>query len=260
MASWPVVRGKMTEMLLRTEGLCKNFGAVQACNNLSLEVVAGEVHALIGPNGAGKTTLLNLLSGDLMPDAGRIFFSGNEITRLPLYKRAPLGLARSYQITSIFPQLTVEENLLLAIQAHCGHSFRFWQKSGKDPQLRASLAPALAQVGLDERAKIKAAKLSHGEKKQLEVGMALACNPKLLLLDEPMAGMGPGGTVELSRLISKLKQHMTILLIEHDMKAIFSLADRITVLDYGEVIATGTPEHIKTNPSVRQAYLGDEVQ
>ena len=250
----------MAEILLRTEGLCKSFGAVQACNNLALEVVAGEVHALIGPNGAGKTTLLNQLSGDLMPDAGRIFFSGREITRLPLYKRAHLGLARSYQITSIFPQLTVEENLLLAIQAHCGHSFHFWQKAGEEPQLRAALALALAQVGLTERAKIQAATLSHGEKKQLEVGMALACNPKLLLLDEPMAGMGPGGTVELSNLILKLKQHMTILLVEHDMKAIFALADRITVLVYGVVIASGSPEEIRTDPAVRQAYLGDEVQ
>lgn len=250
----------MAEILLRAEGLCKSFGAVQACNNLSLEVATGEVHALIGPNGAGKTTLLNQLSGDLMPDAGHIFFSGEEITRLPLYKRAHLGLARSYQITSIFPQLTVEENLLLAIQAHCGHSFRFWQKAGKAPLLRASLPSTLAQVGLEERAKVQAANLSHGEKKQLEVGMALACKPKLLLLDEPMAGMGPGGTVELSKLILKLKQHMTILLIEHDMKAIFSLADRITALVYGEVIATGTPEQIRTDPAVRQAYLGDEVQ
>ena len=250
----------MAEILLQTLDLAKSFGAVRACRNLSLEIATGEIHALIGPNGAGKTTLLNQLSGDLMPDAGRIFFSGKEITRLPLYKRAHLGLARSYQITSVFAQLTVEENLLLAIQAHCGHSFRFWKKASSDPRLREDLLPAMEQVGLTERAGILAGNLSHGEKKQLEVGMALACKPRLLLLDEPMAGMGPGGTVELSRLIRKLKEQMTILLVEHDMEAIFALADRITVLVYGEIVATGTPQQIRTDPAVRQAYLGDEEE
>lgn len=249
----------MAETLLRTRGLTKSFGAIQACNNLSVEVAAGEIHALIGPNGAGKTTLLNQLSGDLMPDAGQIFFADREITRLPLYKRAHLGIARSYQITSVFPQLTVQENLLLAIQAHCGHSFRFWRRALSDPQLRTSLLPAMEQVGLADRAEVQAGTLSHGEKKQLEVGMALASNPRLLLLDEPMAGMGPGGTVELSKLILKLKKDMTILLVEHDMDAIFTLADRITVLVYGEVVATGSPLQIRNDPVVRQAYLGDEA-
>ena len=250
----------MAEPLLQINGLTKSFGAVKACNNLSLEIAEGEIHALIGPNGAGKTTLLNQLSGDLIPDSGRVLFCGQDITRLPLYKRAHIGLARSYQITSVFPQLTVAENLLLAIQAHSGHSFRFWQKTTSDPRLRDELLPAMEQVGLTERANFQAGNLSHGEKKQLEVGMALACNPKLLLLDEPMAGMGPGGTLELSRLISRLKSQMTILLVEHDMDAIFKLADRITVLVYGEVIATGTPNDIRANPAVRQAYLGDEDQ
>jgi branched-chain amino acid transport system ATP-binding protein len=250
----------MAEVLLQTRGLAKSFGAVRACTDLTLQLTAGEIHALIGPNGAGKTTLLNLLSGDLMPDAGRIFFSGHEMTRLPLYQRAHLGLARSYQITSVFHQLTVEENLLLAIQAHCGHSFRFWRKASSDPRLRGELLSAMEQVGLTERADILAGNLSHGEKKQLEVGMALACKPRLLLLDEPMAGMGPGGTVELSRLIRKLKEQMTILLVEHDMEAIFALADRITVLVYGEIVATGTPQQIRTDPAVRQAYLGDEEE
>ncbi len=250
----------MAETLLQTHGLCKSFGALRACNKLSLHIAGGEIHALIGPNGAGKTTLLNLLSGDLMADTGRIVFCGEEITRRPLYQRAHLGLARSYQITSVFPQLTVAENLLLAIQAHRGHSFRFWKKADKDPVLRTELLPALEQVGLADRAELRAGNLSHGEKKQLEVGMALACAPKLLLLDEPMAGMGPGGTVELSKLILKLKQSMTILLVEHDMKAIFSLADRITVLVYGEVVATGTAEQIRTDPAVRQAYLGEEAE
>lgn len=248
----------MAEPLLRIESLCKSFGAVKACHDLSLEVHAGEIHALIGPNGAGKTTLLNQIAGDLTPDSGQIFLTGHEITHLPLYRRAPLGLARSYQITSVFANLSVEENMLLAIQAHHGHSFRFWGRGLKDPQLLAELGPALETVGLSERAETIAGNLSHGEKKQLEVGMALSCKPQLLLLDEPMAGMGPGGSIELSKLIHKLKKEMTILLVEHDMEAIFSLADRITVLVYGEVVATGSVEEIRSNPAVRQAYLGEE--
>lgn len=248
----------MPDTLLKIEDLSKSFGAVKACNKLSLEINAGEVHALIGPNGAGKTTLLNLLSGDIFPDGGHIIFSGKEISRLPLYRRAHLGLARSYQITSIFPQFTVEENLLMAIQAHSGHSFRFWKKASSEILLRDKLGPAIAQVGLTDRASVLAGQLSHGEKKQLEVGMALACNPLLLLLDEPMAGMGPGGTVELSKLIHKLKEKITILLVEHDMETIFSLADRVTVLVYGQVVASGTPQQIRSDPLVRQAYLGDE--
>jgi len=248
----------MAEPLLRIESLCKSFGAVRACHDLSLEVHAGEIHALIGPNGAGKTTLLNQIAGDLSSDSGRIFLTGQEITHLPLYRRAPLGLARSYQITSVFANLSVEENMLLAIQAHHGHSFRFWGRGLKDPQLLAELGPALETVGLSERAEAIAGNLSHGEKKQLEVGMALACKPQLLLLDEPMAGMGPGGSIELAKLIRKLKKEMTILLVEHDMEAIFSLADRITVLVYGEVVATGSVDEIRSNPAVRQAYLGEE--
>ncbi len=248
----------MAEPLLRIESLCKSFGAVKACHDLSLEVHAGEIHALIGPNGAGKTTLLNQIAGDLTPDSGQIFLAGQDITHLPLYRRAHLGLARSYQITSVFANLSVEENMLLAIQAHHGHSFRFWGRGLKDPQLLAELGPALETVGLSERAETIAGNLSHGEKKQLEVGMALACKPQLLLLDEPMAGMGPGGSIELSKLIYKLKKEMTILLVEHDMEAIFSLADRITVLVYGEVVATGSVEEIRSNPAVRQAYLGEE--
>ena len=248
----------MAEPLLRIESLCKSFGAVKACHDLSLEVHAGEIHALIGPNGAGKTTLLNQIAGDLTPDSGQIFLAGQEITHLPLYRRAPLGLARSYQITSVFANLSVEENMLLAIQAHHGHSFRFWGRGLKDPQLLAELGPALETVGLSERAEAIAGNLSHGEKKQLEVGMALSCKPQLLLLDEPMAGMEPGGSIELSKLIHKLKKEMTILLVEHDMEAIFSLADRITVLVYGEVVATGSVEEIRSNPAVRQAYLGEE--
>jgi branched-chain amino acid transport system ATP-binding protein len=244
--------------LLKIVSLRKHFGAVKACHNLSMDIRAGETHALIGPNGAGKTTLLNLLSGDLQPDAGQIFFDNRDITRVPLCQRAHLGLARSYQITSVFSQLSVEENLLLAIQAHSGHSFRFWKKAVSDPRLRRELEPALERVGLEQRARVLAGSLSHGEKKQLEVGMALACNPRVLFLDEPMAGMGPGGSVELAKLIGQLKQQMTIVLVEHDVEAIFSLADRITVLVYGEIVATGTVEEIRTSAAVREAYLGEE--
>jgi branched-chain amino acid transport system ATP-binding protein len=250
----------MAEPLLRIENLSKSFGAVSACRDISLEITEGETHALIGPNGAGKTTLLNQLAGDLIPDNGQIFLSGEEITHLPLHRRAHLGLARSYQITSVFPNMSVAENLLLAIQAHHGHSFRFWRRGLDDLLLRAELGPALEMVGLSGQAEIPAGNLSHGERKQLEVGMALACKPKLLLLDEPMAGMGPGGTVELSRQIRKLKKSMTILLVEHDMEAIFSLADRITVLVYGEVVVTGNAEEIRLNTAVRQAYLGEEEE
>lgn len=248
----------MSEPILKIVGLQKHFGAVKACHDLSLEIRAGETHALIGPNGAGKTTLLNLLSGDLRPDAGKIFLDNRDITRIPLYHRAHLGVARSYQITSVFPQLSVEENLLLAIQAHSGHSFRFWKKAISDPSLRRELEPALERVGLEQRARTRAGNLSHGERKQLEVGMALACNPRVLLLDEPMAGMGPGGSIELGKLIHRLKQQMTIVLVEHDVEAIFNLSDRITVLVYGEIVATGTADEIRSSPAVREAYLGEE--
>ena len=248
----------MAEALLRIQNLCKSFGAVQANHNLSLDVDTGEIHALIGPNGAGKTTLLNQIAGDLAPDSGHIFLAGEEISRLPQHRRAHKGLSRSYQITSVFSNMSVAENLLLAIQAHHGHSFRFWRRGFDVPKLRAELGPALEQVGLSDRAEVMAGNLSHGEKKQLEVGMALACKPRLLLLDEPMAGMGPGGTVELSKLIRKLKQQMTILLVEHDMETVFALADRITVLVYGEVVVSGSAVEIRSNPTVRQAYLGEE--
>ena len=249
----------MGESLLSVKSLVKRFGAVQASNNFSMEVAQDELHALIGPNGSGKTTALNQLCGELMPDAGRIFFDGRQITRMPVYRRAQLGLARSYQITSVFEHLTVRENLSLAIQAHKGHSFRFWKKAVDDPMICRAVLRAMARVGLEKRANMQAANLSHGEKRQMEVGMVLAGHPKMLLMDEPYAGMGPGSTVELTKLIRKLKTEFTILLVEHDMGAVFSLADRITVLVYGQAIATGTPQEIRANPEVRQAYLGDEV-
>lgn len=249
----------MGEPLLSVRSISKRFGAVQASSDFSLEVARGELHALIGPNGAGKTTALNQLCGEITPDSGQIFFDGRRITRMPVHRRAQLGLARSYQITSVFDQLTVRQNLSLAVQAHHGHSFRFWQKAGDDSAIRQAVGPNMARVDLEKRADVPAASLSHGEKRQLEVGMALAGRPKMLLLDEPYAGMGPGGTVELTRLIQRLKTEVTILLVEHDMGAVFRLADRITVLVYGQAIATGTPDEIRANPAVREAYLGDET-
>ncbi|MFP4390721.1 MAG: ABC transporter ATP-binding protein [Desulfococcaceae bacterium] len=248
----------MADPLLRVEGLRKRFGAVQASHDVNLSVAAGEIHALIGPNGAGKTTVLNQLTGEIEPDEGRIVFEGRDITGLPIHQRVGLGLARSYQITSIFERLTVRQNLALSIQARIGHSFRFWKDAGKDPEILAQMDSALARVGLTDRADLPAGNLSHGEKRQLDVGMALAGNPKLLLLDEPYAGMGPGGAVELTKLIRSLKGELTILLVEHDMNVVFSLADRITVLVYGETFATGPPEEIRANPEVRRAYLGEE--
>ena len=248
----------MSELLLETVNLEKRFGAVQASKNLSLRIASGEVHALIGPNGAGKTTVIKQLAGEIRPDSGAIRFDGREITYLPADVRARLGIARSFQITSVFQPLTVEENVSLAVQAHKGHSFRFWRPAAQEPQLVLPARWALERVGLEGRSRVPAAHLSHGERRQLEVGMALAGNPKLLLLDEPMAGMGPGGTVKMTELIMGLKRSLTIVLVEHDMKAVFQLADRITVLVYGEPIATGTPEQIRINPDVRRAYLGDK--
>lgn len=248
----------MTEPLLRVENLHKSFGALKATNELSFSVEENHIHALIGPNGAGKTTVVNQLSGDMLPDSGSIYFRNRNITRQPAFKRARQGIARSFQITHIFDTMTVAENMALAICANLRHNFRFFSHWRNTPHVKATLPEALACVDLHHRSEIIARHLSHGEKRQLEVGMALVGNPQLLILDEPMAGMGTGGTVELSKLIQSLKGKITILLIEHDMDVVFSLADRITVLVYGQAIATGTPDEIRSNPQVRSAYLGDE--
>jgi branched-chain amino acid transport system ATP-binding protein len=247
----------MAESLLRTVALEKRFGAVRATSDLSLDIVAGEVHGLIGPNGAGKTTVIKQLAGEIAPDSGRILFAGTDITRVPAYRRAQLGLARSFQITSVFEQMSVRENLALAVQAHKGHSFRFWRPAARDAALTRPTEAALERIGLEARSEVLASSLSYGEKRQLEVGMALAGEPRLLLLDEPMAGMGPGGTVKMTELIQSLKGQVTMLLIEHDMNAVFSLADRISVLVYGACLATGTPDEIHNDPEVRRAYLGE---
>ncbi len=248
----------MTDHILQVKALCKSFGAVEASRNIYFDVCRGHIHALIGPNGAGKTTVLNQLSGDILPDGGRVIFDSEDISRIKPYLRAAKGLARSFQITSVFENLTVEENLALSIICHNGHNFRFWKNCLKDKDVQDHLPDALMRVDLTEKAKQQAKYLSHGEKRQLEVGMALTGKPKLLLLDEPMAGQGAGGTVELSKLFQRLKKTLTIVLVEHDMDAVFKLADRITLLVYGEAIVTGTPDEIRQHPEVRTAYLGED--
>jgi branched-chain amino acid transport system ATP-binding protein len=249
---------EMTDPLLRIINLSKNFGGVRATDNVSLDVLPGEIHAVIGPNGAGKTTLISQLSGLLQPDSGQILFKDRDITRLPAYSRAHVGIARSFQITSVFMDLTVADNVALAVQAHQGHSFRFWQPARIDLSLREPAHDLLRQVGIADRSAATAANLSHGERRQLEIAMALAGAPELLLLDEPMAGMGQE---ESTRMVAILKGlvNKTMLLIEHDMDAVFALADRISVLVYGRIIATGQPEEIRNNEDVRHAYLGEAV-
>ena len=248
----------MADALLDVEGLTKRFGGVVASDDIALGVEKGELHAIIGPNGAGKTTLIGQLTGEVAPDAGRIRFEGRDITPLPTYRRSMLGLARSFQITSLFLDMTALDNVALAVQAHAGHSFRFWRDARAETELREPARAALARVGLGHRAEIPVASLSHGEHRQLEIAMALATRPLLLLLDEPMAGMGPEESARMVGTLRELKREVTILLIEHDMEVVFALADRITVLVYGRVIASGTPAAIRANAEVRQAYLGEQ--
>ena len=248
----------VTDALLRIEGLSKRFGGIVASDQISLAVPGGELHAIIGPNGAGKTTLLGQLGGEIRPDAGRIEFENVDITGLPGWRRSQLGLARSFQITSLFPDFTVLDNVALAVQAHRGHSFRFWRDARREDALRGPAVAALERVGLRNRAGTRVDKLSHGEQRQLEIAMALASDPQLLLLDEPMAGMGPDESARMVHLLRALKGSVTILLIEHDMEAVFALADRLSVLVYGRIIASGDPETIRTDPAVRQAYLGEK--
>jgi branched-chain amino acid transport system ATP-binding protein len=244
--------------MLEVRGLSKSFGALRACDGIDFDVREGETHAVIGPNGAGKTTFISQLAGNLLPDAGSVHFAGEDITRLPAPKRARRGLARSFQITSVYPEFSALDNVALAVQAHAGHSFRFWRTARGDPRLTGPAERVLEQVGLQQRKNILAANLAHGEQRQLEVAMALATDPRLLLLDEPMAGMGIEESQRMIALLSKLKQSKTIILVEHDMDAVFRLADRISVLVYGRVIATGAAEQIKMNEEVRRAYLGED--
>jgi branched-chain amino acid transport system ATP-binding protein len=246
----------VADPLLQIRDLTKRFGGVLASDGISLDVPAGELHAIIGPNGAGKSTLIGQLAGEISPDAGRIFFNGRDITDLPMHRRSSLGLARSFQITSLFLDFTVLDNVALAAQAHAGHSFRFWRPARSEAKLRQPARAALARVGLESRADAVCANLSHGEHRQLEIAMALAGAPRMFLLDEPMAGMGPDESARMIALLRELKREQTILLIEHDMDAVFRLADRITVLVDGRVIASGAPDGIRADAAVRQAYLG----
>jgi branched-chain amino acid transport system ATP-binding protein len=244
--------------LLEVRGLAKRFGALRASDGIDLEIREGETHAIIGPNGAGKTTLIGQLAGGIRPDAGTVRFAGEDITALPAAARARRGLARSFQITSIYPEFSALRNVMLAVQARAGHSFRFWKAAGRDEALRVPALALLDEVGLGSRAEIQAASLAHGEQRALEIAMALATKPRLLLLDEPVAGMGAEETQRMVAFLSTLKGGKTMLLVEHDMDAVFSLADRVSVLVYGRIIATGTPQEIRANPEVRRAYLGEE--
>ena len=249
----------MTEPLLETRGLKKTFGALVATDGVDFDVRAGETHAVIGPNGAGKTTFIKQLSGELRPDIGRVRFAGEDVTALSVPRRSRKGLARSFQITSIYREFTALDNVALAVQAHAGHSFRFWRDAREDVSLTRPAMLVLEEVGLEKRAHVLAANLSHGEQRQLELAMALATRPRLLLLDEPVAGMGTDESQRMIELLGRLKGEKTIVLVEHDMDAVFSLADRISVLVYGRVIATGTPAEIRADPGVRAAYLGEDL-
>lgn len=244
--------------LLDVVDLVKQFGGLAATNHANLRVAQGELHALIGPNGAGKTTLIHQLSGALAPTAGRILFQGQDITAMPMHQRVHAGLARSYQITSIFQRLTVQDNLAMALQSRLGSSMRFFRPARAERRRYEQADALAAQVGLAARLQHTAGALSHGEQRQLEVGMVLALQPRLMLLDEPLAGMGAEESERMVQLLLALKTTSTVLLVEHDMDAVFRLADRVSVLVAGSVIATGTPESIRADAQVRQAYLGDE--
>ena len=247
----------MTDYLLKITDLNKHFGGIVATDNVNLSVRQGQIHAIIGPNGAGKTTLIAQLSGQLKPDSGDIEFGGHSIINDSIAHRARKGLARSFQITSVVMPMTLLENVMLAVQGCGGHSFRFWSPVAGDRDMQAAAMASLAEVGLEDRAGRIAANVSHGEQRQLEVAMALAMKPRMLLLDEPMAGMGKEEGAMMVDILNRLKGDMTILLVEHDMDAVFSMADRLSVLDNGHVIATDTVENIRSNREVQKAYLGD---
>jgi branched-chain amino acid transport system ATP-binding protein len=248
----------MTDAVLSIANLSKRFGGLQATCDLSLEVLRNETHALIGPNGAGKTTLINQLHGTLLPDEGSVVFDGFDMTREPSYVRALKGVARSFQISSVILEFTAAQNVALAVQARQGHSFRFWACADENPVLQAEAGQALALAGLEARASTVVTQLSHGERRQLEIAIALAMKPKLLLLDEPMAGMGRSESMQLIQLLRQLQGRYTIVMVEHDMDAVFSLADRVSVLVRGKLIATGTPEEIRADSAVQAAYLGHQ--
>ena len=249
----------MSEVLLHVDQLVKRFGGLTATDHAQLTVKQGTIHALIGPNGAGKTTLIHQISGALQPDEGAIRFGGHDVTAMPMHQRARIGLVRSYQITSIFKRLSVMDNIALSVQARTGSSFRFWRPARAERERYDQAATLAERCGLGARLHTVSGALSHGEQRQLELGLALATQPKLLLLDEPMAGMGPDESENMVVLLQSLRGELTILLVEHDMDAVFRLADTISTLVFGKVIASGTAQQIKDNPDVKRAYLGDDA-
>ncbi len=251
----------MSEALLDVRGLSRRFAAVDALKDVNFTVEAGEIHALIGPNGAGKTTFIHHVSGALQPDSGSIHFAGRDVTPLSMHERVRIGMARSYQITNVFLGLSALDNVALAVQGRpdAGSSFRFWRPVRQENTLFDEAQATLEQVGLSAKAAVLAGNLSHGEQRALELAMALATRPQLLLLDEPMAGTGPEESARMVELIEHLARHVTILLVEHDMDAVFRLADRISVLVNGQMIFTGSPEAVKEDAGVRRAYLGDHL-
>jgi branched-chain amino acid transport system ATP-binding protein len=249
----------VAEPLLAIERLRKTYGALVVTDDVSLSIAPGHLHAIIGPNGAGKTTLIHEISGLIPADSGRIRFAGEDVTRLPMHQRVRKGLARSFQITSVLPGFSALENVALAVQARSGSNFRFLGRAAEEPALNRPALECLDLVGLVDRAAIPAGLLSHGEKRQLELAIALATEPKLLLLDEPLAGTGHEESERVIGTLRALKARFTIVLIEHDMEAVFALADRVSVLVYGRVIATDTPDRIRANQDVRAAYLGEET-
>ena len=244
--------------MLEIINLEKQFGGIKAVDNVNLKIEENKIHAIIGPNGAGKTTLISQVAGELKPDGGQIRFRNEDVTSLRPAQRARRGLARSFQITSLMLPMTLLENVCMAVQGRSGHSFKFWKPAQQDSDLVKQAMQALRTVGLDDRADKIASEVSHGEHRQLEIAMAIAMEPMLLLLDEPTAGMGPEETAELIKILQRIKGQKTILLVEHDMDAVFSLADRISVLVYGQIIATGTKDEIRGNSEVQLAYLGED--
>jgi branched-chain amino acid transport system ATP-binding protein len=250
----------VAEPALALTALCKHFGGLVVTDNVTMAINPGELHAVIGPNGAGKTTLINQVSGLVTPDSGSIILAGRDVTDLPAHARARLGLARSFQITSVLTGFSALENVALAAQARAGSSFRFLGHAAVEPVLNAAAMAALDEVGLADRACVAAGHLAHGEKRALELAMAIVSDPRLLLLDEPMAGTGHEETERLIAVLDRLKGRFAIMLVEHDMTAVFALADRISVLIYGRILASGTPDAVRADPQVVAAYLGDEME
>jgi branched-chain amino acid transport system ATP-binding protein len=250
----------VAEPVLQLAHLRKNFGGLTVTDDVTFEVAPRELHAVIGPNGAGKTTLINQISGLIAPDAGQIVFAGHDVTALPVHARAARGLARTFQITSVLPEFSALENVAVAVQARSGTSLRFFRQADAEAALNEAAMMALIDVDLADRANVLAGHLSHGEKRALELAIALAMKPKLLLLDEPMAGTGREETERLVAVLRRLKGRMPMVLVEHDMTAVFALADRISVLIYGRILASGTPEAVRRDPRVIAAYLGDEME